>query len=125
MAFPYPASIDTPWKKAQYIMRMKEYVRLLHNFAGYWKNNGLTQDEYDNGVDASSLSGQSGVIFKLTDQLKAKYPYMSTITKTQWSGFIGSDWEPRWAKVEEEIGTQIKGLSNVVDYDYLIDLDIL
>ena len=125
MAFPYPSQINTSWKKVQYILRMKEYSRLLHNFAGYWKNNGLTQDEYDNGVGASLLAGQSGVIFVLTDQLKSKYPYRSTINKAQWSSFISDDWDPRHHMIEGEIHIQVKSLKDQSDYDYLIDLDIL
>ena len=123
MALTYPEQIDTPWKKVQYILRLKEYLRLLHNYAGYWWRNGLTQDEYDNGVDASELAGEEGTTVVLTAQLKTKYPYRETITKEQLSNFVNSEWEPRMATVNFEIQDKVKNLKNVSTYDSLLDLN--
>jgi len=123
MALTYPIAIDTPWKKVQYILRLKEYLRMIHNFAGYWYRNGLTQDEYDNGIDAGELSGMAGTTIVLTSQLKAKYSYHASITKTQLGNFINTEWEPRHSVVNLEIQDKIKNLKNQTEFDHLLDLN--
>ena len=123
MAFTYPGSIDTPWKKVQYILRLKEYLRLLHNYAGYWYRNGLTQDQYDNGIDSGDLSGEPGTQFVLTAQLKTAYPYRQNISKAAFDNFINTEWEPRHSTVSLAINDDVKKLKDNNLYDSILDLN--
>jgi len=123
MAFTYPEPIGTPWKKVQYLLRLKEYLRLLHNFAGLWLREGLTQDQYDNGIDSGDLAGEPGTQFVLTAQLKTAYPYQENISKEAFNNFINTEWEPRHAIVSLAINTDIKNLKNNNLYDSLIDVN--
>ena len=132
MPFPYPTQITTNWDKTRYIMRLKEYSRLLHNFAGYWFKHGLTQDQYDNGMDAADfdprtdrLQGPGVTWFILTDQIKARYSYQPTITAQQRLNFITNDWQPRQDLIEDEIMSHIRNLALNNSNDNLFDLDIL
>lgn len=132
MAFTYPAPINTPWKKVQYIFRLKEYVRLMNNFAAYWWHNGLTQDQYDNGMDAADfdprtarLYGSGITWFVMNSQLKNKYAYTAQITEQAYRNFADIEWEPRLHVIEDEIAAHVKAQSLVDTHDNLLDLDIL
>jgi len=123
MPVPYPAPVNTPWKKVQYIFRLKEYLRLLHNYAGYWWRNGLTQDEYDNGIDSGLIAGEPGQQFVLTDQIKAQYPYQPNIGQNAYKNFIEQEWERRFHQVEDEIHAGLHAIEINSEYDSLLDLN--
>lgn len=123
MAFSYPVQIDTPWEKVRYLFRLREYLRLLHNFSGLWYREGLTQDQYDNGVDAGILKGKAGQTFILTSQVKSQYPYTHQITKEQLGNFRKNEWERRFIIVDSEIAVHSNDIKSDATYDYLLDLD--
>jgi hypothetical protein len=123
MAFVYPAEIDTPWEKVRYIFRLKEYLRLLHNYAGLWLREGLTQDQYDNGVDSGLIAGTPGQQFVLTDQIKNQYPYQQNISKPSYDNFIVTEWSRRFHIVEDEIHSHIDSVSVDATFDDILDLN--
>jgi hypothetical protein len=123
MAFVYPAPITTPSEKVRYILRLKEYLRLLHNYAGLWYREGLTQNQYDNGVDSSLIAGTPGQQFVLTDQIKTQYPYQQNISKPTYDDFIVTEWSRRFHIVEDEIHSHVDSISADATFDDILDLN--
>jgi hypothetical protein len=59
MAFNYPEDCDSPRRKAEFLYKAQEELRILHNIFSKWLHEGLTSEEYD----------------ELPFKIKEKYPY--------------------------------------------------
>ena len=69
----YPINCDTPKKKMSYLLETYERYRRINNALAKWRNDGLTQDEYDNGF--SILDGEQNPIMVIIPQkIKDRFP---------------------------------------------------
>jgi hypothetical protein len=125
MAIKYPLTAITLGSKIEFLMRTREHCRMLHNFVGYWYRNGLTEQEYNNGVPMSKLGGESETLFTMGPELKAMFVYRENITYTQFENFIVNQFHPRWNIIEDEFQTKIMRLQKLTSHDSKISLDIL
>ena len=90
----FPPTCDTVQKKLAYTCRAQEMLRYLHNVLSKWTHKGLTQKEYDLGVDVSEVDG---ILVKtvITDKLKALYPYKPRMTVAEMEAYIKNEHKPR------------------------------
>lgn len=117
----YPARADNPQKRYAYAMRMQEHLRMLHNLIGRWLRDGLTQDEYDNGVAGTVLKGNEARRFKLPDSLKARQAFKAQINRPEYDVLIQLDWERRHQKVNRDMAEIRRVIHEDSDFDFEID----
>lgn len=122
MAIDYPIGVDTPQAKAAYLLRVKEYVRLVYNMAGEWRRDGLTRDEYDNGVGADRLHGKKGLQVKMPDRMKALFPYRDVFTMDD-SKKYRSVCAIVHSEIDLAIGRNIRAMEASDAHDVDIDLN--
>jgi len=120
----YPVKVDTDEKKLAYCTRAREIVRLVHNIGKAWLE-GITRDEYDNGIATDRLAGTAGRKVVLSTDMKAAFPFKGRITSAERTDWTGQQWEPRWRVIENDIGELRERLKNSTTYDADIDLDNL
>ena len=101
----FPPTCDTVQKKLAYTCRAQEMLRYLHNVFSKWTHKGLTQKEYDLGVDVSEVDG---ILVKtvIPDKLKALYPYKPQMTVPEMEAYIKDQHKPRQNAISEQLGTQ-------------------
>lgn len=118
----YPARADNPQKRYAYAMRMQEHLRMLHNLIGRWLRDGLTQDEYDNGVAGTVLAGKEARRFKLPDSLKARQAFKAQINKSEYDVLIQLDWDRRHRKVNLDMAEIRRVIHEDSNFDVEIEL---
>jgi hypothetical protein len=77
MAIVFPSAINTLPKKRKFAHRAEERCRMVYNIIAIWRRDGLTEDQYDNGVDAALIGGsggQAGQLFTLPPSVKTPHP---------------------------------------------------
>lgn len=76
----YPTVCDTTRKKIEFIFRMIELLRKVHNSMGLWYRQPITQTQYNNQL------GQLPT--KIANWISTNYPYKSQLTQSDWDEFI-------------------------------------
>lgn len=127
MSISYPLTAETLGQKTEYLLRLRQYCIYFHNYLGYWYRNGLTQDEYDNGIEFNKLGGEEDETTKLvlSAALKSEIPYVSTISRQQFNTLLNSYWNPRFVEIEKEYENMIGKFRSSKTYDNELNLDIL
>lgn len=73
MALVFPGNCGSDGDRLEYLYRAEELLRLQHNVMGKWFTNGISQDEYDNGINYDNRG--IPIIVQLTPNTKFDYPY--------------------------------------------------
>ncbi len=120
----YPARADTAIKRYAYAYRVKEHMRMLHNLIGLWFREGLTQDEYDNGVAGTRLSGLEARKFVLANRVKAAQPFKAQITVEEFRFLVDNHWEQRHQKANTDLGQLEEIIKADPDFDGDVGSDI-
>ncbi len=99
MAITYPSDCTTPEAHLGYIQRLKELIKRLHNGFNKWKDDGLTQTQYD----------------KFPAKVKQRYPYVFKISKADWDDFnqnildpLNDKWVAKLTAARDECNNSIK-----------------
>jgi hypothetical protein len=125
MAFPYPPEVSTLWEKTRYIFRAKEKLRLLHNAVGIWKNLGITQGEWDSGINYSETLPEDIERFyqvPIPNGIKTQLGgYVAQISQGQYNWFRNNWHTNRKMMVEVEMLKGRKALLRTLDYDPDLD----
>ena len=93
MVIIYPVDCITPQDHLGYLQRMKELIKRVHNGFNRWKNDGLTQTQYD----------------KFPSKIKQRYPYVPKISEEDWRDFnqnvlehINAEWVAKVTVARDE-----------------------
>ena len=129
LALTYPARASTNELKFAYALRMKEHLRMLHNILGLWFRVGITQDEYDNGIEGTKLSGVEVKKFQLPESTKLAQPYKAKLLVDkeaeidEYHPLLESEWERRHRLANTDLGQLQEALQIDPDFDADVNLD--
>ena len=82
----YPLDCNTTGERLRYLEMFKHRFRLVHNIIGLWHREGLTLDEYDNGVDGARI-GIPGVTIVIPNKIKTILAYEFQLSDAKWGQF--------------------------------------
>ena len=121
----YPDGMTNIGDKVAFLLRAKQLNLLLHNSTGKWLRDGLTKDEYDNGIIANTLNGKTSKKFKVPDRIKESVNsgiFKSKISKPEWDAIIADDFFVNLRDIEGAFSTLMDSLMKDTKYDSLITL---
>jgi len=121
----YPARADTTEKKLAFAKRTQEQIRFVHNIGGLWRRVGLTQDQYDNGVDGAEIGEPTGTLYLMPSTTKTRRPFKAQLTRAEWSSFASREWDQRHHVVLGDLVQLEDTLKADTDYDSDIDLTLI
>ena len=81
MALVFPGNCNNDGDRLEYLYRAEELLRLQHNVMGKWYTNGISQNEYDNGINYDNRGIL--VVVQLTPNTKLDYSYKSQLTEEE------------------------------------------
>ena len=87
----YPDTVTVIGDKIAFLLRTKQLNLLLHNSTGKWFREGLTRDEYDNGIDMTGLGGRTSKKFIIPSRIQGSInsgTFKSQITRAEWHDIL-------------------------------------
>jgi hypothetical protein len=103
MPISYPGNCKTNVKRNEYLLIRQEKLRLMHNAVGKWYREGITQAEYDDGINlVDPHYDPPDIVVQLPSTVKTLAPYKAQLNETEWIKFKNNWWEPRQAEVVAE-----------------------
>lgn len=88
MAITWPVGCDTPEQRWRYIESFLEDFRLVHNVIGLWYREGITLDEYNNGINGARIGVDASITVQIPQRIKTLVPYQATLPENRWSAFV-------------------------------------
>lgn len=88
MAITYPADCDTPEERWRYVESFLERFRRVHNVIGLWYREGITRDEYDNGVNGARIGMSPDLTITIPQRIKNQLPYQGQLSQARWDAFV-------------------------------------
>jgi len=120
----YPARITTDEQRLAFALRVTDIARRIHN-AGKAMMDGITRDEYDNGIDGSRLAGVPGQKLELSANMKIAYPFRAVMTREERIRWIDEESESRRLKARLDVLELQNKFRTATTYDAEIDPDDL
>jgi len=121
----YPDAVTVIGDKMAFLFRAKQLNLLLHNSTGKWLRDGLTKDEYDNGIDMTSLGGKTSEKYELPSRIKGSINsgiFKNKISRAEWDVIITDDFHKNWVDIESAFSILQDSLMKDTQYDSLITL---
>lgn len=88
MAITFPVDCVTAEQRWRFLESFQELLRLVHNVLGLWYREGITRDEYDNGILDSRLGETRGEIIVIPNVIKNLAPYTPKLGQARWDAFV-------------------------------------
>ena len=98
---PFPPDCDTPGEKMEYSYRAEQLLQDEHNGFVYWRDEGLTQDEYDNGI-AVNKDYNIDELTVFGPNLKDSFKYKEFISESEYWDYFNSWFVPRVSRIGSE-----------------------
>ncbi len=121
----YPDAVTVIGDKIAFLLRAKQLNLLLHNSTGKWLREGLTKDEYDNGIDMTGLGGKTSKKFKVPSRVKGSINsgiFKNKISRVEWDVIIADDFFVNLKDIEQAFSVLVDSLMKDTQYDSLITL---
>jgi len=88
MAITYPVDCVTSEQRWRFLESFQELLRLVHNVLGLWYREGITRDEYDNGILDSRIGETRGELIIIPPVIKNLVPYTPKLSEARWNTFV-------------------------------------
>lgn len=121
----YPEDVTAIGDKMAFLLRAKQLNLLFHNSTGKWLREGLTQDEYDNGIDMTGLGGKTSEKYEVPSRVKESINsgiFKNKISRAEWDVIIADDFFVNLKDIEQAFSVLVDSLMKDTQYDSLITL---
>jgi hypothetical protein len=90
---------------------------------GMWARDGLTQDQYDNGVDSGDLGGVPGFTVILPNKIKNYQPYIPQLPTEDFRAWQRGPFDKYWRMADHLAQLLVRDAGRLTTWDSYIDLD--